>query len=262
MEIKRSFNSNLLQNKRIIVAGGSSGIGASFAHLASNLGAILILVGRDKNKLKSTIDSLKKNDNEAHSFFSCDLSSFDGSNDFFNKMRTKFSPLDGIVWSAGKELIKNSRIVSNKDIIESFGVSTFGFLGAVKSFSSKRFWNKNGGSVVIISSIASKKGQPGMTVYSASKASYLGIISPLAKELSSFNTRVNMISLGAVETQMHSRILSHLTEEAISEYRDKHLFGFGQTEDVTPMITYLLSGLSKWITGTNIVIDGGYCVNT
>ncbi len=262
MNISNYYNERVLSGKKIIVAGASSGIGAAIAKLSSELGASLVLIGRDKSKLKETYNSLNKDMHQNHSYFSVDLSSFDNSNDLFNNLRNEKSSIDGLVWSAGKELIKSSRLLSEQDIMETFGASTFGFLGALKSFSSKRFWNENGGSVIIISSIASKISMPGMAVYGASKSSFSGMLSPLAKELSDYNTRINLLLAGAIRTEMHQRIKSKTSKNALKNYEDRHLFGFGDTSDVTPMLIFLLSDLSKWITGTQITVDGGYYANS
>ena len=177
MNITNYYNGSILSGKKIIVAGGSSGIGAAISKTASELGASLILIGRDKSKLKETLESLNTDMNQKHLYYSVDLSSFNNSNKLFNDLRNDNSSIDGIVWSAGKELIKSSRLLSEEDVMETFGASNFGFLGALKSFSSKRFWSKNGGSVIILSSIASKMSMPGMAVYGASKSSFLGILS-------------------------------------------------------------------------------------
>ena len=262
MQIEDSFNPFILKNKNIIITGGSSGIGLSVAKVASEFGASLIIVGRDETKLKKAVTSFKNAINQDHRYFKCDLSSFNESNELFNQLRSKYSHINGIVWSAGSELIKSTRIISDEDVMRTFGASNFGFLGAAKSFSSKRFWkSKDEGSIVIISSIASRKSMPGMAVYGASKSSYSGMLSPLAKELACYNTRINSLLLGAVKTNMHKRISKQTSTESLTDYENRHLFGFGETSDVSPMVIFLLSNLSKWITGTEIVVDGGYSAN-
>tara|TARA_Y100001934_G_C12240093_1_gene719859 strand:+ start:197 stop:985 length:789 start_codon:yes stop_codon:yes gene_type:complete len=262
LKITDYYNKSTLNGKKIIVAGGSSGIGAALAKAASQLGASIILVGRDKSKLNKTSEFLNTDMNQQHLYYSVDLSSFDNSNELFNNLRDENKSIDGIVWSAGKELIKSSRLLSEEDVMETFGASNFGFLGALKSFSSKRFWSENGGSIIITSSIASKMSMPGMAVYGASKSSFSGMLNPLAKELSDYNTRINLLLMGAIKTDMHRRILSNTSKKAVENYENRHLFGFGETSDVIPMLIFLLSDLSKWITGTQITVDGGYYANS
>ena len=103
---------------------------------------------------------------------------------------------------------------------------------------------------------------PGMAVYGASKSSFFGMINPLAKELSDYNTRINLLLMGAIKTEMHERIVSKTSKKALGNYENRHLLGFGDTSDVTPMLIFLLSDLSKWITGTQITVDGGYYANS
>ena len=261
MQIEDFFHPSILKNKNIIVTGGGSGIGFSIANAASKFGANLIIVGRNEKKLKKAVKSFKKSIDQHHKYFTCDLSSFNKSNKLFNQLRTDYSHINGIVWSAGSELIKSTRIISDEDVMKTFGASNFGFLGAAKSFTSNRFWKNNQGSIVIISSIASKKSMPGMAIYGASKSSYSGMLSPLAKELSGFNTRINSLLLGAVKTNMHRRILKQTSSKALVDYENRHLFGFGETSDVYPTVIFLLSDLSRWITGSELVVDGGYSAN-
>ena len=139
MKIENCFHPSILENKNIVIAGGSSGIGLDIARAASKLGASLTLIARNEKRLKNAVASLDKSQNQNHSYFSCDLSSFKNSNELFNQFRSEFYNINGIVWSAGSELIKSTRIISEEDVKTTFGASNFGFLGAVKSFSSKGF---------------------------------------------------------------------------------------------------------------------------
>ena len=80
----------------------------------------------------------------------------------------------------------------------------------------------------------------------------------LAIELSKGGTRVNSLILGAVETEMHKRITKNMSQDTLRDYEQKHLLGFGSTNDINPIIVYLMSDISRWTTGSEILIDGGY----
>jgi len=255
------FKNNILLGKNIIFAGGSSGIGAESAKLAANLGANVILIARNDKNLIKVKNSLKTKKNQSHEAIICDLSNFDFVSEIFSKIRLNHGLIDGIVWTAGEEIIKQPRATKIDDINKAFGASIFGLLGASKTFSSKRFWNQGCSSIILISSVASIKPNYGMTFYSASKASISGIMKSMSVDLSKYNTRVNSLILGAIKTEMHNRITSRMNEEMINSYEKKHLFGFGQTKDISPMIIYLLSDASKWITGSEFVLDGGYLLS-
>lgn len=80
----------------------------------------------------------------------------------------------------------------------------------------------------------------------------------MAIELANRGIRVNAILAGAVETNMHKEIISRISKELIEKYESKHLLGFGEAEDISHMVSFLLSPASRWITGSSIIVDGGY----
>ena len=97
-----------------------------------------------------------------------------------------------------------------------------------------------------------------MLVYSAAKASLSGILKSLTLDLSIYNTRINSLILGAVKTEMHERITKNFNSDALNDYQNKHLLGFGEVGDITPMIMFLLCEGSSWMTGSEIILDGGF----
>ena len=113
-------------------------------------------------------------------------------------------------------------------------------------------------SIVFMSSVASLIGQSGMSIYSASKGAIDAAMRSLACELAENKIRVNSIVAAAVETEMHQRLTKNMSTETLNTYKEKHLLGFGQAEDIANAATFLLSNASKWITGTTMVVDGGY----
>ena len=253
------FNKSLLKNKKIIVVGGSSGIGKSFSVQASKIGAEIILVARSKEKLLEVKKNLSFENGQNHKIYSKDLSDFSKCQKIFERIREEEKLIDAVVWCAGEEIIKQTRSINEDDIKKVFGASNIGFFGALKIFCSKRFWSKSG-SLIMLSSVSSYKGNPGMVLYSASKSSVLGMVKPLALELSQFNVRVNALVLGAVNTSMNERVTSKMNSEMIEEFKNSHLFGFGEPLDISNVIIFLLSDAAKWITGSEILVDGGYLV--
>ncbi|MDC6130107.1 SDR family oxidoreductase, partial [Burkholderia gladioli] len=119
---------------------------------------------------------------------------------------------------------------------------------------------EDGASLVLMSSVAASTGQVGMTAYSAAKAGIEGLVRSLACELAPRRIRVNAIAAGAVRTAMHERLTRGSPDEAVAAYESSHLLGFGEPEDVAGAALFLLSGASRWITGTALAVDGGYRV--
>ena len=110
-----------------------------------------------------------------------------------------------------------------------------------------------------MSSISSILGTTGLGYYSAIKSSINSICNSMAIELSTKKIRVNSILAGAIEdTYIHQDITEKLSKDFVKKYETKHLLGFGKAEDISHMVSFLLSPASRWITGSSIVVDGGF----
>jgi NAD(P)-dependent dehydrogenase (short-subunit alcohol dehydrogenase family) len=99
-----------------------------------------------------------------------------------------------------------------------------------------------------------------MTAYSAAKAGIDALVRSLACEMASRKIRVNSIVAGAVKTAMHDRLAQTNNDKAMTDYENNHLLGFGQINDVSNAAVFLLTPAASWITGTSLVVDGGYKV--
>ena len=249
------FCKNTLINKRIIITGASSGIGASTAKKFSQYGAKLILLGRNKDTLNEVFKGLENKN--SHTVVECDLSNDDDAFNVINNLSKEDLPLNGAFHAAGNELIKPIGLIKNKDFKDNFSSSVSSALSMSRAFFKSKIMN-NDSSVVFMSSVAAITGTPGLSAYSATKSALTGLTKSLAVEFANRKIRFNTILSGAVKTPMHDRILGKLSIEAISEYELKHPLGFGCPEDIASLATFLMSDASKWITGTSICIDGGF----
>ena len=248
--------SSVFKDKNYLITGGSSGIGKQVAIDLLSCGANVVLTGRDQNKF-SDIISGSNNFTGAINYSIFNFTSAEQTSDWVKELSLKFGPFDGCFHSAGVELIKPSRMLKNNDIENVLSPSVYASLGLASSFSSKNVVSENA-SLVFMSSVAAFAGQSGMSLYSSSKAAISGLVKSLACELASKKVRVNSIVAGAVETEMHERLICNSPPEAIEAYREMHLLGFGQKDDISNAALFLLSDYSKWITGSELVVDGGY----
>ena len=115
-----------------------------------------------------------------------------------------------------------------------------------------------GGSIVFFSSIMGSHGETGKSLYAMTKGALQAASKSLACELASKQIRVNSVSPGLIITPINEN-LPHITDPVKREVLEKmHLLGLGKTEDVANACVYLLSDASRWVTGVNLYVDGGY----
>jgi NAD(P)-dependent dehydrogenase (short-subunit alcohol dehydrogenase family) len=248
------FAEDAFAGRRILVTGASSGLGQAAAMLLAQCGAELILVGRDEGRLQQTEGSLKAGN---HQVRSADLTDADKAAELVQRVASEGGPLHGIFHSAGTTLVLPVRLTKSHHLNDLFGAAVFGALGVARAAAKKNVV-ADGGSVVFMSSISSLRGRPGMVGYSAAKAATDGMVRALATELAPRKIRANSIVAGAVETQMHQDFVESVDEATVAAYRDLHLLGFGRPRDIANAVAFLLSDAARWITGTNLMVDGGY----
>ena len=244
-----------LTGQRILVTGASSGIGKSTARLLSNLGAQLVLIARNQERLEHTLEGLN---GSGHSCQVFDLSEVDNIPPLMKKIAQGGGPFSGVFHAAGVESIRALPLLKSAHIDEVFNPSFKAAVLLVRGFCQKGVRLEGTGSIVLMSSVTSVSGQNAMSVYSASKGAIDAAVRSFACDLAGLNVRINSIVSGAVDTEMHNRLTKYMSSEALDGYRQKHLLGFGQSEDIANAAAFLLSGAAKWITGTAMVVDGGY----
>jgi NAD(P)-dependent dehydrogenase (short-subunit alcohol dehydrogenase family) len=255
-QVLNIFNSDSLQGRTYLVTGASSGIGMATAVILSECGARVLINGRDESRLNETLAQLL---GAGHLAFAAPLETADQTCDWLKSVLIASGPLDGVFHCAGIELIRPVRMIKQAQLNEVLGSSLFAAFGIARALSSKNAM-VDGGSLVFMSSVAGSTGQVGMSAYSAAKSAIDGMVRSLACELSAKKIRVNSIAAGAVQTAMHDRLTKGSGEDVTTAYEQSHLLGFGEPQDVAQAALYLLSPVSRWVTGTTMVVDGGYMV--
>jgi len=248
---------NSIKNKKqtFLITGASSGIGQKIAIELSKLNINLIVNGKSKIKLKKTFSSLKGTRNFS---FPADLNS---ENIFFELekfCKAKKINLDGVIHCAGIHNFSPLKLISYESFENVYKTNVYSFINLTKFFSTTKYRNKNGGNIVCLSSVSSYEGNKSISLYSSSKASLNNLVKCYAKELAAKKIRVNSIVLGHIQEGMGLRVKEKLTEDQLNNLENRHPLGFGDVNDVLNGIKFLTSPESKWITGSNIVIDGGY----
>lgn len=244
----------MINSKKILVTGATSGIGLALCEFLIKKECSVIAVGRDQNKIEHLI--LKSN--KALKFLSLDLIDFSSYFKIFDEMLAG-EKLDGFVHCAGIEETLPLTLYNPENVKRIFDINVFSGIELLRHFSKKKYSN-DGASVVFLSSVMGDLGQPGKIGYCATKSAILGIVKASALELAKRKFRVNSVAPGVVNTPMTQKLFSQIEEENIQRINEMHPLGIGEVDDVVPAITFLLSDFSKWITGQNIKIDGGYSI--
>lgn len=245
-----------LDGKTILVTGASSGIGRGIAIACAQMGAKVILGGRNRQRLEETLSMM---DGDGHIISVADLA----KEEELSMLAESLPELQGWVNSAGIPKVCPIKHFTKKDIDEIFNVNITSSM-MLLSMLVKMKKLKRGASVVFISSISGVYiGTPGDTSYCASKGAVNGFTKSAALELSGQGIRVNSINPGLVPTNILNLANSksgdnHVIDTMTAKYPLKRL---GTPADIGNGAVYLLSEASAWITGQNIVIDGGISIS-
>ncbi len=173
------------------------------------------------------------------------------------KLPPEIFPVSGLVYAAGIGGVRPLSLTNTVFLHQMMNANLYAFVEFARCICKKKRF-KDGGSVVALSSVSSTKGLKSKIAYSASKAALDASIRGLAAELADRKIRVNSIQKGWVRADMkHSFIQDNM---ALSEADDlaKQPLGVIESEELAHMVVYLLSPESRSITGTNLVLDGGY----
>ena len=241
-----------VEGKTILITGAASGIGKATALQCSEMGANMILLDLNKEGLNHTKAALQGGDNEV---IAINLTDFDS----LKEMVSKLPKLDGVVSNAGIFYSMMAKLSEKKDMEKIFEINTFSHINLIQQIMEQKKLNK-GASIVFTSSMSGVFcGAVGGSLYGATKSALAGYAKALAVELAPRGIRVNTIHPGMINTPLiHSAALS---QDVLDEDKKNYPLGrYGEPEEVAYSIIYLLSEATKWMTGTQLLIDGGFSV--
>lgn len=238
-----------LQGKTILITGASSGIGKQSVIDLSKAGALLVITGRNEERLKETFDAL---DGEGHIQFTADLLDFDS----FGTLVENLPLLNGIVHSAGITGHLPAKFIGANDISEVMRINYMAPVLLTAALLRKKKVAANA-SIVFLSSITTKYPYYGGALYGSSKAAIEAYSRVLSIELAAKGIRSNCVSPSFVRTPMVDDAGKTISNEVLEKFEKMMPLGFGEPSDVSNAILYLLSDASKWVTGSNMVLGGG-----
>jgi NAD(P)-dependent dehydrogenase (short-subunit alcohol dehydrogenase family) len=248
-------NMNTLHQQTALITGGNSGIGYAAAKLFKANGATVIITGRNAEAVARASNELGVT---GYVSDQADLSVID---QLVATITTDFGRIDSIFLNAG---IAAFRPFEQATEAHFDGLMDINVKGVFFTLQKLLPILNNGGSVIFNTSVNAKVGMPSSAVYSASKAAIIGLSRVLATELAPKNIRVNCISPGPVETPVYGKLGMNTDEIGVFSniLSSKILLKrFAQAEEIAQLASFLASKDSSFITGTEMIIDGGLTVN-
>ncbi|MCK5575899.1 MAG: SDR family oxidoreductase [Sphingomonadales bacterium] len=243
-----------MSSRTVLVTGASAGIGRAVAILMSQLGARVILNGRNEERLNTTLENLS---GEGHIVAAHDLSDMNGIAPWMKSLGQEYGPMNGVVHCAGIQVTKPVRIVDEAFFDETMRTNLGSALALARGFRQKAC-KGSPASMVFVSSVSGFIGQPGNAVYAASKGGLLSAMRALAIEFLRDDIRVNAVAPALVETEMAQKARDGMTADQYQYMLDQHPMGIGKPEDVANAIAFLLSDASRWINAVTLPVEGAY----
>lgn len=242
------------KNKVVLITGATRGIGEQLARDFERLGAALILTGTKPEQIKELNENLGKNNRENIKYLCVDFLNENSLLDFTRELR-EYNKIDVCINNAGInriDYIYDTSLTDWDDIINVNLRAPFLIMREVS-----KLMKKNGyGRIVNIASIFSVISRQKRAIYSSSKSGLVGLTRAAAIDLAPYNILVNSVSPGFVLTDLTKKILTKVEMQDLASRIP--LGRLATPEDISNVVLFLSSDLNTYITGQNIIVDGGY----
>lgn len=239
-----------LFEKKIMITGASSGIGRAVAVKASQMGAKLVLCGRNAEHLTQTVSLLEKD--SVYEIITFDLMDFDGYPGYFDIAVKNGNLLDGLVFCAGQSRITPMKGMRREQIQELLNVNFTSFM-MMCSYMLKKKYSNDCASIVGFSATNVHVPQKCMSAYVASKAAMEASAKTMALEFAARKMRINCVAPGVVDTPM----LETMNQDVLKKISENQLLGVSDANSIAEVVCFLASDEARTITGQTIHANGG-----
>ena len=254
-----------LKNKTIVITGGAGLIGSAFSNISAEYGANVVIIDIDKKKANKLVKKIKENArNSKIMYLKCDITSLNDIKKSIDIILSNFGEIDALVNNAypkNKNYGRKYENVTYEDFCENVNLHVGGYFLMTQQIS-KVMIKQNYGNIINIGSIYGfaaprfeiYKGTKMTTSveYAAIKGAIINLTKYLASYLGKYNIRVNCISPGGVFDNQPKSFVKKYSQKVLLEKR------MANVDDLTSVLLFLLNDGSKYITGQNIIVDGGW----
>ncbi len=237
------------KEQRFIVTGASSGIGEAVALRLNELGASVIAIARNEERLLG-MKAKSKHPENIYIEIKDLAENIEQLPSYVKELKDKYGKFQGLANCAGVGRILPLKSIDFTEMQKLFNINYFSPVFMTKGFTDKRNNNGKGSSVVCIASSGGVHCDPGMTEYAGSKGALIATMQAIARELAPSYIRVNCVSPSLISTNMADEISRSFAE-------GKYPMGIGKPQYVANTVVFLLSEQAEWITAQNYIIDCG-----
>jgi NAD(P)-dependent dehydrogenase (short-subunit alcohol dehydrogenase family) len=247
-------NGQQLVGKIAVITGGSSGIGLATAKRFVEEGAHVVITGRREKELKEAAAFIGRNVTTVAG----DVSRLEDLDQLYAVVKEKHGLIDILFANAGAGTVAPLAVATEAHFDQTFDVNVKGMFFSVQK-ALPLF--KDGGSIILTSSVSNVKGLPAFTIYAASKAAVRSFARGWTMELKDRKIRVNSMSPGPTETpalETTTGLTAEQAKEAAAQYASQIPMGRrGKPEEIADAVVFLASDESSFITGVDLAVDGG-----
>ena len=250
---------NCLRNNTFIITGGGSGLGKSMAKYIIELGANVIIISRNEEKLKGTVSELSSlcNDNEI-SYYVCDVRDGEAVNEIIDLSFNNYKVINGIINNAAGNFISPTENLSNNAFSAVIDIVLKGTCNFTLSYGKKCIKNKHRGKILNIITTYAYTGSGYVVPSAAAKGGVLSLTRSIAAEWAKYNIYCNAIAPGPFPTKgAWDRLFPKPLSAFFNMEKRLPLKRYGDHQELANLSAYLISEYSDYINGEVITIDGG-----